>query len=267
MIYNKKISTLLCIFFSFFLSPHYLVINQRSPLLFIVWNVGQGSWSSLIGKEVCFHFDMGGKRQKKKNKIIEACKKKQNILLLTHADTDHINLSYLFSSIYIKFCLYKKPREELRPRNKRYLNKLVLCNKKELLLLKKYQIKEIFFSVPKKIFYQKSSRSNFLSRIFIIRNQILIGGDSTKKAELLWKGNILYPKKIKYFVLNHHGSKHSNHIALLKTFKNLKIAIASAKKSKYKHPHKELVDRLKKLKIGLLQTEVWGNLYFYLDKY
>ncbi|MBE8221462.1 MAG: hypothetical protein HAW60_01905 [Bdellovibrionales bacterium] len=292
------------IFLFLFFSPHYLSSNKIQPPVFIIWNIGQGSWSSLVTNNTCFHFDMGGKRLHKKNKIIQSCKKKQNILLLTHADTDHVNLTYQFKKKWIKFCLYKNPREQPKKYNKRYLKNLQLCSKKTLMLLKKQDIVEIKFSIPKKnTFYKKKyytfksgiksgfksgtksrfksgfksgfkhehksnpkSRSNFLSRIFLVKKLILIGGDSTKKAELLWKNNIPNPEKIKYFLLNHHGSKNSNHIKLLKKLKNLKVAIASAKKSRYKHPHKKVVLRLKKQKVALLQTEVWGSIYIYLKK-
>lgn len=258
-------------FFLFlFFSPHYLSSNKVKKPIFIIWNVGQGSWSSLVTDDACFHFDMGGYKQKKKNKILQKCKKKQNILLLTHADTDHINLTYPFKNPWIKFCLYKNPREAPKKYNRKYLQNLKLCTKKTLLLLKKQDIIEIPFSIPQKNnFYKKKyakSQSNFLSRIFLIKNLILIGGDSTKKAELLWKNNLPSPEKIKYFLLNHHGSKNSNHINLLKKLKNLKMAIASAKKSRYKHPHKEVIYLLKKQKIALLQTEIWGSLYIYLKK-
>lgn len=258
-------------FFLFlFFSPHYLSKSNQTKPIFIIWNVGQGSWSSLITTDTCFHFDMGGSKFDKKNKIIQKCKKKQNILLLTHADNDHINFTYLFKSRYIKFCLYKLPRKLPKKSNQKYLKNLNLCNKKELLLLTKHNITEIPFSFSSQnsIFKKKhvKSQSNFLSRVFLVKQIILIGGDSTKKAELLWKNNILEPKKIKYFLLNHHGSKNSNHIKLLKKLKNLTMAIASAKKSRYKHPHQEVINRLKKLKIALLQTEIWGSLYIYLQK-
>lgn len=250
------------------LSPYYLPTSNLQKNIFIIWNVGQGSWSSLITQEACFHFDMGGYKIKQNN-IIKKCKKKKNILLLTHADSDHINLSYYFSAKSTNFCLYKKPREPIKRHNLKYFKYLRLCKKKELLLLQKHRIIEIPFFISKKNKLKKKvtkkSQSNFLSRIFLIQNLILIGGDSTKKAELLWQHNIPNPEKIKYFILNHHGSKNSNHITLIKILKNLTGAIASAKKSRYGHPHKAVIKRLKQRKISLLQTEVWGSLYIYLN--
>ncbi|MBE8163349.1 MAG: hypothetical protein HAW63_05115 [Bdellovibrionaceae bacterium] len=259
-----------CLFVFLFLSPHYLSINKITQPVFIIWNVGQGSWSSLVTNKACFHFDMGGEGYNKNNAIIQKCKTKQNILLLTHSDKDHIKFTYLFKKNRIKFCLYKKPREKIKKYNKKYLRNLQLCTKQKLLLLKDNGIVEIPFAISKKItFFKKKSTplsTNFLSRVFLIKNLILVGGDSTKKAELLWKNNLPYPEKIKYFVLDHHGSKNSNHIKLFQKLSHLIMAIASAKKSRYKHPHKEVVNLLKKQKVALLQTEIWGSIYIYLKK-
>lgn len=244
------------------LPPYYLPLNNIQKNIFIIWNVGQGSWSSLITKEACFHFDMGGYKIIKKNIIMQQCKNKKNILLLTHADKDHINLIYYFPKKYTQLCLYKKPRKVFRKKKKKILNQLPICKNADL-LLKKYNIIEISFFIPKN-YSKKKLSANFLSRVFLINNLILIGGDSTKKAEALWKDNIPFPEKIKYFLLNHHGSKNSNHPQLLEKLNNLNAAIASAKKSRYQHPHKKIIKFLQKQKINLLQTEIWGSIYIYL---
>jgi beta-lactamase superfamily II metal-dependent hydrolase len=40
------------------------------------------------------------------------------------------------------------------------------------------------------------------------------------------------------------------------------MAVVSARFTKYGHPHREVIERLKAAHVPLLRTESWGNLHF-----
>ncbi len=66
------------------------IAKENIANYFIVWNVGQGQWTTLVTFEECIHFDMGGERFPLK-KIEKFCNKKKNFTYLSHSDWDHIN--------------------------------------------------------------------------------------------------------------------------------------------------------------------------------
>lgn len=67
-------------------------------------------------------------------------------------------------------------------------------------------------------------------------------------------------KSVRVLALGHHGSRTSTSKDLLKELPNLKLAIASARKRRYGHPHRETVEALGKFKVPILSTEDWGNI-------
>ncbi|WP_413584632.1 ComEC/Rec2 family competence protein [Bdellovibrio sp. HCB274] len=91
--------------------------------------------------------------------------------------------------------------------------------------------------------------------------RFLFPGDSPIKAESLWQG-LPWVTNARVLVLGHHGSRTSTSEELLDHLPVLKMAIASARWERYKHPHAEVIYRLKKRQIPLLKTEDWGNIWF-----
>jgi hypothetical protein len=68
---------LLILFLWFFLSPIPLKESDHKGEQFIIWNVGQGQWTTYDTLEICYHFDVGGEHFPLK-KIRQLCRHKQN---------------------------------------------------------------------------------------------------------------------------------------------------------------------------------------------
>ncbi len=206
----------------------------------IIWNVGQGQWLTYVTDKSCLHIDMGGEASNF-NKVSQHCYQKQNPVLITHNDYDHIG--------FIKKAYYSLPHLCLvHPNTSKYLRQIPLCDKPPELYNEASHKPSLRFKISK----------NDLSRVFKT-GPVLIPGDSTKRQEKLWSLRKDY--KTTTLILGHHGSKTSTSKHLLNNLPRLKQAIASARYKKYKHPHWTVVNRLKHKGAGLITTEHWGNIH------
>lgn len=206
--------------------------HQKEKL--IVWSVGQGQMITYVTPSHCHHFDMGGENFPKK-KIFKICRSKKNQVRYSHWDLDHINFSSYSQRIFPSLC--RAHKKTYLPKSKRKLNliqKIPVCKK----ITSKF-ITEV--KLPDKA---NPKTSNEKSRIFIIKKQILIPGDSTQKMEKFWVP--LIKDSIQLLILGHHGSKSSTSHLLLDFLPHINIAIASSRKKKYSHPHEDVKNRLKK---------------------
>lgn len=215
---------------------------SEAPLFnFVVWNTGQGSWSTFIYENQCWHFDMGGEKFNI-NEVLELCAKKQNWLFLSHEDWDHLN----FVGRFIRktnLCLFYP-----RTPKKKWLRRLNQCP-----------------HLPKDI--QLISRGdptknrNASSFVYLLKKSVLISGDAPISEEKKWYRRL--PQRLRLLILGHHGSYTSTSIKLLDWTKP-RMTIASARKGKYGHPHKKVRQKLKSRGIPLIQTETHGHIYLQL---
>jgi len=220
-----KVSYLIFVLASMMLFP--AGISDGLVSTYVQWNIGQGSWGTYIETQSCLHIDMGGDFAPSSS-LLQRCRNKKNFVILTHYDRDHINLQYWF---------------------RRYITKLAKAPR---------PLSIVIFQPSRNGNKSENSKS-----LVIFYHKTLNPGDSTKKEELLWS----YSHQIKnaeVLVLGHHGSHTSTSVNLLQQLKSLKWSISSARKSKYNHPHQEVVKRLKQLGIPVLKTESWGNIYYNL---
>jgi competence protein ComEC len=277
------------IFLILFLSSSYISVldwNYQFIHRFIIWNIGQGSWSTVVEPNYCIHFDLGGEHPPDKEKLFLACGGKQQIIILSHYDRDHTNFLFWYykliqgtqRSLKNNFCAFGYPAMLPDATKKLYTNsslskkstqifyqKLImtipLCPQAQIQNVKNLYFPTSTSMLGSRIKYNKLSSvkitSNDLSRVFQWKN-ILIPGDSPIKQERIWGHNSDTRSQI--LILGHHGSRTSTSDTLLNHLPNLKFAIASARKSVYGHPHKEVLQRLKTHHIPLLRTEVWGNI-------
>jgi competence protein ComEC len=243
-----------------------------------IWNVGQGSWSTVISPHRCLHFDMGGEFFVRHKALIQ-CRTKLNILFLSHLDSDHISFIPTGARMLRELCLAKIPTTPVSTPPSRhhsnFLNKQKFFLRKQKADQKKRKIVEILPLCEsrilqnlrvKNIMFQRPSgllkTPNDQSEIYTFLNRWLFTGDSSKKAEELWVPNIKSP--IEFLVVGHHGSRTSTSELLIDHLPKMKMAIVSARRKKYRHPHHEVVELFKKNKTPLLLTEKWGHLMFEL---
>lgn len=213
----------------------------------VVWNVGQGLWVTLILQKECLHFDSGGEFSAI-TRVQQQCTGKQNYHILSHFDWDHLSFASALAS-KIPLCRFGAPEyPAANSRVLRYL-KIPVCTSAPQVPLKQ-------LALPQN---GKSKKTNDLSRIFMLRDSILFPGDSPIAQEKYWSRQI--NKQIQILILGHHGSRTSTGKDLLADLSPNTVAIASAKKAKYGHPHPEVERRLREKNLRVLSTENWGNIW------
>ena len=236
----------------FFNASQVLMPNAKSYS--VIWNVGQGQWVSRISPDKCIHFDVGGEFfafQSIFKKLSYHCKDKINLILVSHWDWDHTlhipNLTGKFS----KVCMAHAP---IFGQQKKFVRKLLKLKieKCEPSLATNFQI------WSPRIYSQTNESSSVFSA-----DRLLISGDSTSQQEKQWRSEIDL-NGFDIFVLGHHGSKTSNSKLLLEAWPNLLLAVASARREVYNHPHPDVTSRLKEFNVALIQTEKWGNIWIEL---
>ena len=161
---------------------------------FIIWNVGQGQWTTWVQTSTCFHFDIGGEKFPLQE-ISWRCRNKRNELFLSHWDWDHLSGLKKIKA-WKNFCLRAIPA--------------LSSDRKKTLLIQSFsscsgrgsnEIQKIYGGF-------EEAKANAQSQVFLAGN-ILLSGDSLNEQEKIWSSR-LSGKKIEGFVLGHHGSKSSN---------------------------------------------------------
>ncbi len=228
--------------FIFTLASH-PIGREEVPYNFVVWNVGQGSWATWLYSNRCVHFDMGGETSPIKQ-VYKLCGQKMNHVYLTHLDYDHVRFLKRFISITPKVCLHYP-----KPLRKTWMRRIKPCS---------FSLKD----VRQISLGERKNHSNGGSIIYLIAGQVLITGDAPISQELKWYRRA--PRKLKILILGHHGSKTSTSVRLL-DWTHPQMAVVSARKTKYGHPHPKVIRKLNQRKIPLLKTETLGHLFFKLQ--
>ncbi len=221
---------------------------------FIVWNVGQGQWTSEVHNNFCLHFDLGGERNVS-YEVLRFCRNKMNYLHLSHWDWDHISYAAKFAALTPQVCLFRRPTGPSSTEKMNLIEQIPLCNTEQL-----HEVAEwtLALHTPSKA---KKGDSNSLSEVMYSKAfKIVIPGDSPKTQEKFWAEKA--PARSLGLVLGHHGSRTSTSLQLLEQMSHLQWAVSTARKKRYGHPHTEVVALLKKEKVPLLRTEDWGHLHF-----
>jgi len=242
-------------FFLFFLSPSLLHQDPLAFPFFIVWNVGQGQWATSVEAQTCHHFDMGGEKNPL-SRLRSLCGTKNNVLYLSHWDWDHIGFSFPARRVLQKACLRVSPLGPSSPRKMKLRTLYPPC------LDTPDPERFSWHELTRFTAQDLKKKSNDLSHVLVARKKYLLPGDSSSFQEKIWGPQAKDLGTVRVLLLGHHGSKTSTSEELLRRLPGLKLAVASARRSRYGHPHPEVVARLRKFKIPLLRTEDWGNLWF-----
>ena len=244
------------IFLPFFILTLFLLVpSQEQTVQFnedqvFIWNVGQGQMITYLTPTHCHHIDMGGEKFPQK-KLFSLCKDKKNDVRYTHYDWDHINFSIQTKNIFPSLCrIPLGPLPSLSRKKSKMILSLPSCTYENPSEIQWINVTEKF---PEQI-----KNSNDSSLIFIIKNKILIPGDSSSKMERYWAS--LVPSSIQILITGHHGSKSSTSSFLLGYLPKLKLAISSARFKRYGHPHLSTQRRLNKKGVLSIQTEHKGHI-------
>lgn len=234
------------------LIPYRFSIDKNPQL--ILWNVGQGRWLTVSKSDICIHFDAGGEFVDLAG-ITQECKGKQNKIAITHADWDHISFLRHITKTKFRACRVQAetPESFKNSQVKRLYMQLPTCEALDDATSFRVSKKSLRFYSKKKLFSR-----NDLSEVWNYKDMVLIPGDSTRIAEKHWAKKLSGASSI--LIVGHHGSNTSSSEELFKYFRNLKLALVSARRSVYGHPHPKVMMRFKKAKVPLLTTEDWGHI-------
>jgi competence protein ComEC len=241
---NKEASkaAMALLIFILVLMPHFLSSDSFSQKYFVIWNIGQGQWTTMVSKDECLHFDMGGEKNIS-SVVTRFCQGKLQKIFLSHWDWDHIGFTKKYSMMNPRACLAVAPIGPTTEHKRKLLSEIPFCSDHSKLI---YQ-------------GQISKTSNDQSHVEWA-NGILIPGDSTNEKEKIWAANV--PGNTFGLVLGHHGSRSSTSELLLAHLQKLKWAVSSARFARYHHPHFDVVSRLGAHHVPLLRTEDWGTIVF-----
>lgn len=222
--------------------------DRESAVQFIVWNVGQGLWTTGVTADHCVHFDMGGERAPW-NQVMKLCRKKANAVHLSHWDTDH--LSFMGTGRYFlpRLCRLNEPPFPKSEAKQKMFRRIGPCR----------------FPLTGGTTWRPQDRSNSNGQSVVAEwRKVLIPGDSSASQEKIWAHELKRVQSVRFLVLGHHGSQTSTSNRLLEKLPAIRLAIASARKQRYGHPHRRVLDRLKKFGVPVLSTEDWGSIHLWL---
>ncbi len=227
----------LLILFAVILFPASFSVEQRNLIVF--WNVGQGSWTTLITSGACVHVDTGGRWRP----LIKTCQSRKNYLWFTHYDWDHISLARKIFMAAPDTCLMQAVPRHIKTFKRKFLSIIPQCQQS---------------AHGVSLIYQANFLENNDSSAFVLAKQILITGDATQKMEKKWLHKIPW-QNMHVLLAGHHGSRTSLSPQLLKRLSRLRMVIVSAEKKKYGHPHKETVEKLLRARVPMIKTEDFGS--------
>lgn len=216
---------------------------ELAPLL-VVWNVGQGQWLTWIGPDRCTHFDMGGERPPPSS-LQFFCRDRANQLWLSHGDWDH--MSFVQGHRWPGLCLLS-PRPQVHSLAKaKRLKTLSRCLAAE-------RPKSLLSLWEPEVTHTSANASSAVVQF----GPVLIPGDSPASEEKKWAHRTLIHSRI--LILGHHGSRTSTSEFLLQQAPQLRQGVASARRRRYGHPHRETLARLRAHAVAPLTTEDWGHI-------
>jgi competence protein ComEC len=233
------------------LTFHHLPISQQTASFLVVWNVGQGQWISHIEPTLCLHFDMGGEKAPWPALQRLCGSNKLNLLILSHWDWDHINFSQRALQRLSQLCLFAPPQGLGKENKKKWLDKIPKCP----YLHRQSQLPTQYLNTRTHL---KNSNDN--SRVVFWQNEVLFPGDTSSRCENLWIKELTPNLFLPLLIVGHHGSRFSSGQKLLQSFAGIRQAVASARRSRYGHPHKDVKQRLSARGVPLISTEIWGNI-------
>lgn len=236
-------------------------------------DVGQGDSILLetpLKKNFLFDSGNGGKKNDGVNKIIPYLRysglQKLDAVIITHPDADHFggleNLIKEFpvKEIWISNCA----RIEEKITWQKILDNATSLN------IPIRDIEAGFFYYEKNFFLEslhpdtfqcgETNEESLTFQASGFNQQIVLTGDLTTKGEKeIINRNMAGPSTL--LKLGHHGSKTSSSREFLEITEPKYAIISSGKRNRYKHPSKEVIERLDSLKIPYLNTANNGSIF------
>lgn len=258
-------------------------VDNRNYLTVAFLDVGQGDAifiESPDGKQVLI--DGGSNRlvTRQLAKIMPFYDRSIDMVVSTHPDKDHIGgLPAVLEDYQVDYAMepgvnsnskvYLEFEKEIKEKKiKRILARqgmdILLCNSSKIKVHKCDTHLEVLFPVGDVSNFETNTASVVLKLIYKGKS-FLFTGDSPQSIEKYLVKTLGERLNVDVLKLGHHGSRTSSSELFL-GFTSPEYAVASVgKNNRYGHPHKEVLDLLKKLGINLLRTDKQGTIIFKSD--
>lgn len=197
-----------------------------------------------------------------------------DVVLSTHPDADHIGglpdvldtyrvSTFIENGVTADTKIYQNLEQKI-VNNK--INKVIAMRGNSIILDKEKNIHFDILFPDRDVSNFDSNDASIVGRLVYGNESFMLTGDATVYTENLIKWNESNQTlKSQVLKLGHHGSHTSSSLPWLESV-NPEISIISAgKDNRYGHPHKNILDRLKDLKIPYLATYEKGNIIFKTD--
>ncbi len=270
---ERKISTILifCILI-FFCGIFILIFRVNKKDIFsevYVLNVGQAD-SILLetqnGRRLLVDTGRDSKVLNELSRVLPIGDRRIDVIIATHFDADHIGgLHHILSRYDVGLFLTTEALSE----NKNILEIFSILEKKKIpsfyvrrgmnLIFQDDDFAqtnfEIFFP-DRNTAGWKTNQSSVIGKFTVDARSMLLAGDSTLSIEnFLVKSNLSQKLESDILKLGHHGSKTSTGDIFLSKVKPVIGIVSSGISNTYGHPHPEVVERLIKNKIDILNTQ------------
>ncbi|MEA3399147.1 MAG: ComEC/Rec2 family competence protein [Patescibacteria group bacterium] len=185
-----------------------------------------------------------------------------DVVLATHPDTDHIGGLVDVLNNYSVGVFIENGAEA---NNRAYANlKEIIVNR----VIAKRGMRiiledDIYFDIlfpDRDISDLDSNDSSIVGKLVYEDISFMLTGDATVYTEIILHnyGNL----KSNVLKVGHHGAKTSSSLLFLQDVDPEYGIISAGLNNRYKHPHQDVLDKLKKLKINILSTFEQGNIIF-----
>ncbi len=264
------------------LSFHYILPSIIKEDRLYMIDVGQGDSFLLTSNGKSMLIDTGGKMEYKQEaweKGVEKTSlgtytisflyqrgiKKIDVLLLTHGDADHaMEALTLLDNIKVGSVFLNENKENSLEQQIKKKAKEKKIPVRKLYHNDTFTLSNYHFQVLSKDLNDENDSSLILYATIFQYKMLFMGDASKKSEEELLKEYELLPVTI--LKVGHHGSKTSSSKAFLDMVRPRYALISSGKDNKFGHPHKEVVDALKKEGSILYNTSSSGMVCFDFQK-
>ena len=236
-------------------------------------NVGQGDCTLFTCGDTAVLVDGGEYAQA--NTVVNYLKNQSvddiDCLIATHPHSDHIgSLSSVITKFKVNSLIMPQLPEELVPTTSAYERflKAVSANVKDVIPAKagkSYTYGKLVIDVlsPGKT-YDDLNNMSVVARISCGGASVMTTGDAgtTVEKDIIAAG---YNLKSDILKVGHHGSRTSTGDKWLKAVDPDIAVISCGKNNDYGHPHKEVVNRLKKAGVEYRRTDLEGSIVYRYD--
>ena len=240
------------------------ILNSTSFVSFL--NVGQGSSVLIYNPKLQILYDTGPQGFKiisSLNKFIPFYDRTIDLIILSHPDKDHYGGTFSILDKFNVRLFVVSPFNSEEADYKILLEKIKKLNIPIITIQAGDKIETSYEKIlvlhPTIKEFKTENQNSLVLKLYKKDKTFLLTGDIDQKVEkyLLKKyGKFL---KADYLLIPHHGSKYSSSYEFLNITGNI-FSIIQVGKNKYGHPHKEVIERFKKLNKRYWRTDLQGEL-------